>query len=71
MADELTLPPNNDLTLSFKSITGEPGWMVKVMIGSLISYVAATTFVVNFLFLPVSVALLGLSYGYILRVMRD
>ncbi|MBK7748653.1 MAG: DUF4013 domain-containing protein [Candidatus Obscuribacter sp.] len=59
------------LSLSFKSITSEPGWMVKVMIGSLISYLAATTFVVNQLFLPLCVALLGLSYGYLLRVMRQ
>lgn len=59
------------LALSFKSITSEQGWMVKVMIGSLISYLAATTFIVNQLFLPLCVALLGLSYGYLLRVMRQ
>jgi len=59
-----------DLDGALKGFFQDKEWPLKIMLGGLINLSASTLPVINPAFVPISCALLGLSAGYLLRVMR-
>ncbi len=53
------------------SMTADKNWLMKVSIGSTVSYIALAVFLLNPMFAPVSVVMGGITAGYLLRVMRQ
>jgi hypothetical protein len=59
-----------DLDGALKGFFKDREWLLKIIPGGLINFAALALFRVNTAFLPLSIAILGLSYGYLLRVLR-
>ncbi|MBS2006853.1 MAG: DUF4013 domain-containing protein [Cyanobacteria bacterium SZAS TMP-1] len=59
-----------DLDAALKGIFKDRDWPLKVMMGGLINLGASTLPIVNPIFLPVSFAMVGLTFGYLLAVLR-
>lgn len=58
------------LDSAYKSIFQDPDWVLKTSVGSLINLFAFLAFAINPALLPLTFLLLGVSSGYMLRVMR-
>jgi len=59
-----------DLDGALKGFFQDKEWPLKIMLGGLINLAAAALPLTNPAFVPISFALLGMSSGYLLRVMR-
>jgi hypothetical protein len=59
-----------DLNGALKGLFKDKEWPFKIMLGGFINCVAFGIFTVNPIFVPLSFAMLGLNYGYLLRVLR-
>jgi len=60
-----------DLNGALKGYFKDKDWPFKIMMGGLVNSAAFLLLKVNPTFIPLSFAMLGLSYGYILRVLRQ
>ncbi|MBI5174177.1 MAG: DUF4013 domain-containing protein [Candidatus Melainabacteria bacterium] len=71
MPEEVKGSAVQDMTSVLSSITADKNWLMKVSIGSTVSYIALAIFLLNPMFAPVSVVMGGITAGYLLRVMRQ
>jgi vacuolar-type H+-ATPase subunit I/STV1 len=60
-----------DLDLALRGFFKDREWPFKIMMGACINCAAFGLFRLNALFIPVSFGMVGLTYGYLLRAMRQ